>query len=352
MSEEQNYPDYGSAVERHSERYVVTERFMSPDKRAGVWERSACGGTVALFLDEEGEQWRRVAKLAPEKPSADRVTTENMDWFFLPKDSPVGAQAVMLDDAKRAIRANVERETKGLRKELDELRAWKKIAMSAFRQWDKVSREVDAQLGPARLGRGHAEVTVDLLRGRKADVDRLTDELAVECGGRHRAEAEVERMGKELDDAKAANREQRRKGAMDAAAWLEADGMPIATDRLRAALKRGEVLRDGEKQESTPICNRFANFSGNFDLRAMGGEVLRDGGPAPKQERAPEKTGRLPMVGDIVFVCLGSTKHWELRRVDGTDVPSGRFSVDRGGWGSFGLDNECVLWLWPTPGMG
>ena len=71
---------------------------------------------------------------------------------------------------------------------------------------------------------------------------------------------------------------------------------------------------------------------------------------AVKQERAPEKTGRLPGEGVVIWCQEDDGCPMELRPVDRV-YHDGTFRVSGLGR-AFSLDKEGVWWCWPTPGIG
>lgn len=166
---------------------------------------------------------------APEKPSADQgVTTESFDGFVWSRVLGKNVSNTLADLIRYRHRKDVDRATRGLREELTtaqgESEGWRKEAMRYQGESEKM-REENARI--------------------KAEVERLTKER-----DESRAYADNLAMGlshanTEAMTAKAANREQRRKGAEDAAAWLNSSYWRHVSSALRSAIDHGEVLRDG-----------------------------------------------------------------------------------------------------------
>lgn len=258
------------------------------------------GGHSVAFWKAGG--YVKLPQPAPEKPSADQgVTTESFDGFVWSRVLGKNVSNTLADLIRYRHRKDVDRATRELREDLTkaqgESEGWRDEAMRYQGVSEKL-REENARI--------------------KADVERLTKER-----DESRAYADNLAMGlshanTEAMTAKAANREQRRKGAEDAAAWLERHVFSLSYLDLRKALGRGEVLRDGEKEE-----------------------------------RAPVKTGRLPDVARFIFARESEHAPWFLLMT--YRHRTGSVAVDVPGESKCIVypiaATEGVLWCWPTPGM-
>ena len=289
------------------------------------------------------------------KPSVDRVTTENFDSVD-PDGRGWVPQSTAREFLKRDIRANVDLATRELREDLTkaqgESEGWRKEAMRYQGESEKM-REENARI-KAEVERLTKEL--DYLRGQ-SEMERtargkwvtwqremmgvVTSGPTAEEEGRAKIAGMMVSAKDEAGRFRAANREQRRAGAEDAVKWLGSKFWRNASEALRSAIDHGDVLRDGEKTNCEHI------------QRAMDGKCMSCG---REQERAPEKTGRLPNSCQMVF-ARGSEEHpWMLIRPWCSSLePGGKetATVDLPGFGNVKLtkENEGVLWCWPTPGM-
>lgn len=288
---------------------------------------------------------------APEKPSADRVTTENLD-ALQPMLRPNAG--IPKENARNAgiadIRANVDRETKGLREENARLRG----EVERLGKELRTVQEFKEEWFYPSAKKHHLEMMCAYLNDTEKQ-EKLPEHYA---GGdvAEIALAALVRARRERDEAKAANREQRRKGAEDAAAWLCELGQDVTGKRMIEALGRGEVLRDGVKSKCEHVPGGgYGKMDGMVTTCGKCGAVMSD--TRKKQDRAPEKTGRLPNSNQIVFARGSDGSPWMLIAPWCSSLdPGGRetATVDIPGFGNTKLtrENEGVLWRWPTPGMG